>query len=93
MLEDYRTAPIDEKLRATLGYLERVTLSPQQVTADDARAVLARGVSPQALAQALDVLFVFNIFDRLADSMGWEVCTPEVFRKWGGILLKRGYRS
>jgi alkylhydroperoxidase family enzyme len=92
VLQDYRTAPIDEKLRATLGYLERVTVSPQQVTADDARAVLARGVTKQALAQALDVLFVFNVFDRLADAMGWEVATPEEFRRWGGMLLKRGYR-
>ncbi len=70
-----------------------MTLSPQQVTADDARAVLATGVSKQALAQALDVLFVFNIFDRLADAMGWEVSTPEEFRKWGKMLLKRGYAA
>ena len=82
---------MDEKLRATLAYLERVTLSPEQVTAGDARAALAKGVSRQALAQALQVLFVFNIFDRMADAMGWEVSTPEEFRRWGQFLLKRGY--
>ena len=82
---------MDEKLRATLAYLERVTLAPEQVTADDARAALAKGVSRTALAQALDVLFVFNIFDRLADTMGWEVSTPEEFRRWGRFLLKNGY--
>ena len=91
VLEDYRTAPIDERLRATLGYLELVTLSPERVTADDARAALARGVTPQSLAQALNVAFVFNLFDRLADTLGWEVVTPEEFRKWGKFLLERGY--
>ena len=91
MLQDYRTAPIAEKLRATLAYLELVTLAPERVTAGDARAVLAAGVSPAALAQALDVLFAFNIMDRLADAMGWEVSTPEEFRKGARLLLKRGY--
>jgi alkylhydroperoxidase family enzyme len=91
VLQDYRTAPMDEKLRATLAYLEKVTLAPEQVTAGDARTALAAGASPTALAQALDVLFAFNIMDRLADAMGWEVSTQEEFRKWGAVLLKRGY--
>jgi hypothetical protein len=82
---------MDERLRGALAYLERVTLAPEQVTAEDARAALAKGASPAALAQALDVLFAFNVMDRLADAMGWEVSTPEEFRKWGVFLLKRGY--
>jgi len=91
VLKDYRTAPIDERLRGALGYLELVTLTPERVTADDARAALAKGVSPQALAQALDVAFVFNTFDRLADALGWEIPPPEELRKWGKFLLQRGY--
>ena len=91
MLRDYRTAPIDEKLRATLAFLERVTLSPEQVTADDARAALASGVSGPALVQALDVLFLFNQFDRLSDALGWNVLTPDQFRRWGRFLFKNGY--
>ena len=91
MLQDYRTAPIDEKLRATLAFLERVTLAPEEVTAADAKTVLAAGVSHPALVEALNVLFIFNVFDRLADTLGWEVSTPEEFRRWGQFLLKRGY--
>ena len=91
MLQDYRTAPIDEKLRATLAFLERVTLAPEEVTAADAKAALAAGVSSAALMEALNVLFIFNVFDRLADTLGWEVSTPEEFRRWGQFLLKNGY--
>jgi alkylhydroperoxidase family enzyme len=91
VLKDYRTAPVDERLRAALGYLELVTLAPERVTADDARAALAKGVTPQALAQALNVAFVFNLVDRLADSLGWELPTQESFRRWGKFLLKNGY--
>ena len=31
------------------------------------------GVSKQAIQDALEVAFLFNIYDRLADAMGWDV--------------------
>ena len=40
ILDDYRTAPIDEKLRAMLGLLETFTLNPEQLNASGVRAVL-----------------------------------------------------
>jgi hypothetical protein len=33
-------------------------------------------VSKQAVEDALEVAFLFNIYDRLADAMGWEVPAP-----------------
>ena len=92
MLEDYRTAPIDEKLRATLAFLDKVTLRPDDVTPADAAAVLAAGVSRAALTEALHVLFLFNIYDRLADTLGWEIPPAEGFRQGAKVLLSRGYR-
>ena len=65
VLDDPRTAPIDPKLRATLAFLEKMTRSPSELTADDARAVLALGVSKAALADAIYVASTFNIYDRL----------------------------
>jgi len=91
VIEDYRTAPIDEKLRATLGFLEKVTLTHEQVRPEDARVPLALGVSREALVEALDVLFVFNVMDRLADTMGWELQRPEDLRRLAPVLLERGY--
>ena len=55
MIADYRTAPIDEKLRATLAFLEKVTRSPATVVASDARAVLDAGVTPKGIEDALYV--------------------------------------
>ena len=68
MLEDYTSAPIDEKLRATLGFLRKVTLTPTEVTAGDVRVLLTRGVSRTAVYEALHVCFLFNLYDRLADA-------------------------
>ena len=49
MVEDYRSAPIDEKLRGTLALLEKMTLQPEQLGPEDVRKVLALGVSKQAI--------------------------------------------
>jgi alkylhydroperoxidase family enzyme len=31
ILEDWRTAPVNERMRAMLGFLEKVTLTPTEV--------------------------------------------------------------
>ena len=71
MLADWRTAPVDPKLRAILGYLEAVTVRPESVGADDAATVRAAGVSDDAIVDALLVCAYFNLIDRLADSFAF----------------------
>ena len=93
VLDDVESAPIDGKLRATLGFLKKMTLEPDALTPSDARAVLAAGVDRVALAQAIHVAYLFNIYDRLADAMGWHVPDPGLGSYQAGArrLLKRGY--
>jgi alkylhydroperoxidase family enzyme len=93
ILDDYRTAPIDEKLRAMLGLLETFTLRPDELGAEDVRAVLATGVSKEAIRDAFYVAFLFNTYDRLADTLGWELPADAFYVKSGQFLLKRGYAS
>lgn len=91
VLEDYRTAPIDEKLRAMLGLLETFTLRPDQLGPADVRAVLATGVTKEAVRDAFYVAYLFNTYDRLADTLGWELPDPSYHAKAGQFLLKKGY--
>ena len=58
---------------------------------EDARALRALGVSRQAIADALHVCFVFNIYDRLADTLGWEIPAPAYFTRAAKRMLERGY--
>jgi alkylhydroperoxidase family enzyme len=93
VLDDYTTAPIDEKLRATLALLEKMTLDHEHLVADDITRVMCSGVSKTAIEEAAEVAFLFNIYDRLADAMGWEVPDPSsgYYHLAAKRLLKRGY--
>ena len=91
MLADYRTAPIDEKLRATLALLEKLTLSPAALTGADVRAALAAGATREAIRDAMYVAYLFNTYDRLADTLGWELPDDRYYPRAGRFLLKFGY--
>jgi AhpD family alkylhydroperoxidase len=89
--EDYRAAPIPERLRATLVFLEKLTRSPDDLCADDVRAVLKAGVQPQELSDACAVASVFNVIAGYANALGFDIPTPDEFDKAAGMLLRRGY--
>jgi hypothetical protein len=68
-----------------------MTVSPGELVPADADAVLAAGVSQEALIDAIHVCALFNMIVRLADSLGWEVPPPEAFAARGRVLLESGY--
>jgi alkylhydroperoxidase family enzyme len=88
---DWRTAPVDERLRATLGFLEQLTLRPAELTMAHAESVLAAGVREEALVDAIHVGALFNMIVRLADPLGWHVPTAEAFAVRAGAMLESGY--
>lgn len=91
MKEDWRTAPVDDRLRATLGFLEQMTLDPGALSSTDAETVRAAGVSDEALVDAIHVCALFNMIVRLADSLGWDVPSEEAFGERAGLMLDGGY--
>jgi alkylhydroperoxidase family enzyme len=91
VLADYRTAPIDENLRAMLALLEKLTLTPGAVTSADCDALRARGLSDAHIEDAFVVCAAFNIIDRIADALQFDVVSWEQFLRGGHMLLKRGY--
>jgi uncharacterized peroxidase-related enzyme len=88
---DWRTAPVDPKLRAMLGFLEKLTLRPHELTREDADAVRAAGVTDDALVDAIHVGALFNMIVRLADSLGFDVPSPGSFAARAEAMLSNGY--
>jgi uncharacterized peroxidase-related enzyme len=92
VLADYRAAPISEKLRAMLGFLEKLTLQPAEVTPDDAVALRTEGLSDEEIEDAIHVCALFNIINRVADSLGFESADADGYEKNARWLVNVGYK-
>jgi alkylhydroperoxidase family enzyme len=92
VLADYRTAPITERLRAMLGFLEKLTANPDSVGPDDARAVLAAGVSEAAFIDALNVQAMFAFITRCADAFNFDIPPDAAFAIAAKALIRFGYK-
>ena len=79
------------RVRATLGFLEQLTLRPGDVTPSDAVAVMSTGVSEEALADAVHIAALFSMIVRLADSLGWHVPPAEQLAARAPQMLQSGY--
>ena len=91
MVKDWRSAPLRPQLAATLVFLEKLTLRPEELEPADAEAARAAGVSTQALRDAATVCALFNMIVRLADSLGWDVPSRERLAARAPAMLEGGY--
>jgi uncharacterized peroxidase-related enzyme len=89
---DWRTADVDDRVRATLGLLEKLTLTPDEVGLLDLRAVLDAGVRPDAIRDAIEVCALFNMINRVADGLDFALPATADRAFNTRILLKVGYR-
>jgi alkylhydroperoxidase family enzyme len=91
VLEDWRTAPVNEKVRSMLGFLEKLTLSPSEVGQADVDVLRFVGIAERAIEEAIFVCFLLNLMNRLADAFDFEIPSPEQIKRNGRALYKMGY--
>jgi uncharacterized peroxidase-related enzyme len=92
VLADYRTAPISGKLRAMLAFLEKLTLRPDEIGPEDVAPLRAAGLADEEIADAIHVCALFNVINRVADSLGFEQADANGYQTGARILLTSGYR-
>ena len=95
VLYDWQNAPVNPKVKSTLGLLEKLTLEPEELTSTDIERVRANGVSDQAIEEAISICALFNMINRLADAFSFDPMTdadPALVTKATGMLLKHGYK-
>lgn len=92
VLEDYRTAPIPEKMRAMLAFLEKLTLRPAEVGPGDMELLRAAGLADEEIEDAIHICANFNIINRMADALAFRLPTRKVYEGSAKILLKQGYQ-
>jgi alkylhydroperoxidase family enzyme len=91
VLSDWRTAPIGERLRATLGFLEKLTLTPDEVGADDVTVLRNAGLTDRAIREAIYVCFLFSVMDRLADAFDFTIPSAKSTERAARFLYRMGY--
>jgi uncharacterized peroxidase-related enzyme len=92
VLEDWHTAPIDQKTKAMLSFLKKLTLEPFNIGAVDIAFLRAADLSEAAIEDAMHICANFNIINRLADAFGFELPSPQGLARSTEILLTRGYQ-
>ena len=92
VLADWRTADVDARTRAMLGFIEKLTLTPDALTAADVAPLRQAGLSDRAIEDAIHVCTLFSVYDRLADSFRFDIPDAAGFEKSATSLLTRGYR-
>ena len=74
-----------------LGFIEAMTLRPEELGPADADAVRAAGVADDAIVDAIHVAALFNMITRMADSLGWDVPPWDSFLARADQMLANGY--
>ena len=96
MLDDRLTklddADISVGARAVLPLLEKFTRDHDNLDAADISAVREQGVTDEAISDAFYVAYLFNIINRMADALRFEIGSQADFDKSTKSLLGRGYR-
>lgn len=70
---DWRAAPIGDRLRAILGYAEKLTRTPAGMREQDVDALREAGLDDRAILHVAEVTAYFNFVNRMADGLGVEL--------------------
>ena len=70
VVENLDTAPVDEKFKPILRYVEKLTTLPAKIRESDAADVYAAGWSERALYDAIQVCALFNFMNRIIEGTG-----------------------
>lgn len=74
-----------------LAFLEKLTLRPTEISGADVVPLRAAGLSDEAIEDAIHATVLFNIYDRMADTLGFDIPGPDSFEQGAINLLRRGY--
>ncbi|MEM7130040.1 MAG: hypothetical protein AAF702_27165 [Chloroflexota bacterium] len=93
VLDDWRSAPVSEQMRATLGYLEKLVSPEVTVDAADIAPMNIAGVSRIGMEEATLIALVYQTICRLADALDFNLTPEENLSSSGKFLYQFGYTT
>lgn len=90
-LDAPESAPIREELRAALLFVRKLTAAPEAVGHSDVEALRRIGLGRDDVETVVHIATIFNLINRVADALGFEVPSAGAMSRMSNALLKHGY--
>ena len=91
VLEDYRTAPIDDREKALFAFIEKMNEQSNLVRRDDVDRVKAMGWSDEAVYDAITVCALFRFYNAWIDATGVHDLPASAYDMSGKRMAAQGY--
>ena len=91
VLEDYRTAPIDDRDKALFAFIEKMNEQSNRVRRDDIDQLAAAGWSEEAIYDAITVCALFKFYNAWIDATGVHDLPAGAYEMSGKRMAAEGY--
>jgi len=91
VLQDLETAPLPEKERALLRFVDMVNSHSPEITAAAMQPLYSAGWTDDAIYYAITVCALFNFYNRWVDASGVPALSDEAHRQGGERSASTGY--
>jgi uncharacterized peroxidase-related enzyme len=91
VLEDYRTAPIDDREKALFAFIEKMNEQSNSVRREDIDRLAAAGWSQEAIYDAITVCALFKFYNAWIDATGVHDLPAGAYEMSGRRMAAEGY--
>ena len=91
VLEDYRTAPIDDREKALFGFIEKMNEQSNQIRRDDIDRLKQAGWTEEAVYDAITVCALFRFYNAWIDATGVHDLPAAAYALSGKRMAEHGY--
>jgi len=91
VLEDYRTAPIDDREKALFAFIEKMNEQSNLVRREDIDRLAASGWSEEAIFDAISVCALFKFYNAWIDATGVHDLPADAYKMSGQRMAAEGY--
>jgi alkylhydroperoxidase family enzyme len=91
VLEDYRTAPIDDRQKALFAFIEKMNAQSNSVRQDDIDRLSAAGWTQEAIYDAITVCALFKFYNAWIDATGVHDLPASAYEMSGKRMAAEGY--
>jgi uncharacterized peroxidase-related enzyme len=91
VIHDLESSDLDEKEKALLRFVRKVTMAPASITAADTSELNAGGWDDAAIFYAISACALFNFYNRWVSASGVHPVSDEAFSRLASRMAAVGY--